>query len=37
VKSLTDRRYWPLLASLLFLNVCIIGCLILLLLGKVAL
>jgi hypothetical protein len=37
VNTLTDRRYWPVLASLLFLNVCIIGCLILLLTGKVVL
>jgi hypothetical protein len=30
-----DRRYWPILAVLLFLNVCIFGCLILMITGKI--
>ena len=33
--DLTDRRYWPVLALLLFLNVVVFGCLILMLMGKI--
>ena len=35
--DLSDRRRWPILALLLFLNVCIFGCLILMLTGKIVL
>lgn len=35
--DLSDRRYWPILALLLFLNVVIFGCLILMLTGKIVL
>jgi hypothetical protein len=33
--DLSQRKYWPILAFLLFLNVCIFGCLILMLTGKI--
>lgn len=33
--DLAERKYWTILALLLFLNVCIFGCLILMLTGKV--
>lgn len=33
----SDRRYWPVLALLLFLNVLIFGCLLLMIMGKIAL
>jgi len=33
--DLSERRYWPILALLLFLNVLIFGLLILMLTGKV--
>jgi len=35
--DLSDRRYWPILALLLFLNVLIFGCLLLMIMGKIAL
>lgn len=35
MSELLDRRYWPILALLIFLNVLIFGCLILLIQGKI--
>lgn len=37
MSELLERRYWPIIAILIFLNVLIFGCLILLIQGKIAL
>ncbi len=37
MSELLERRYWPIIAILIFLNVLIFGCLILLIQGKIVL
>jgi hypothetical protein len=37
MSELLERRYWPIIAILIFLNVLIFGCLILLIEGKIVL